>query len=256
MQFSRSQSRRWEAHMKLSTRLAAVAVTAVACAGMLGAQGRSRGGHASEGGQAHASARSAAPRAQQGSARQSVHVQRYAPARPETRGRNDLAARNDFRGRPNVGARADLRGNADVRGRPNVAARGDFRGNTDARARVDIRGRDGYRPVAVASHGRPLITRGGYVGARGYGRPAYGGMHYGAGYNRWGGRLALPIGWGGRVIFGGYFPASYGGYCEAVPDDYDYLLPPMAPSYDPCLFGDRVVVYDRFSRSIVFIAAL
>ena len=57
-------------------------------------------------------------------------------------------------------------------------------------------------------------------------------------------------------MFGGFFPVAYAGYCEAVPYDYDYLLPPMAPSYDPCLFGDRVVVFDRFSRSIVFVAAL
>jgi hypothetical protein len=68
--------------------------------------------------------------------------------------------------------------------------------------------------------------------------------------------MVLPIGWGGRVFFGGYFPVAYSGYCEAVPDDYDYMLPPMEPSYDPCLFGDRVVVYDRFSRSIVFVGAL
>jgi hypothetical protein len=30
----------------------------------------------------------------------------------------------------------------------------------------------------------------------------------------------------------------------------------MAQSYDPCLFGDRVIVFDRFSRSIVFVATL
>jgi hypothetical protein len=81
-------------------------------------------------------------------------------------------------------------------------------------------------------------------------------VRFGPGYNRWGGRLVLPIGWGPRVVFGGFFPVEYASYCEAVPDDYDYLLPPMEPSYDPCLFGDRVVVFDRFSRSIVFIAAL
>jgi hypothetical protein len=233
--------------MKLSIRLATVAVTAVAFAGVLGAQGRSRGGHASGGSPSRSSARSAAPRAQsQGFARQ--NVQRYAPSRPQMRGGSAFAARNDFRGRPNVDARSNFRGN--------VGARGDFRGNVDARGHVDVRGREGFGPVRVADHGRPLITRNGFVGARGFGRPAFRDGHFGAGFNRWGGRLVLPIGWGGRVVFGGFFPAEYAGYCEAVPYDYDYLLPPMAPSYDPCLFGDRIVVFDRFSRSIVFVAAL
>ena len=69
-------------------------------------------------------------------------------------------------------------------------------------------------------------------------------------------RRRLPFGWESRVVFGGFFPIAYGGYCDAVPYDYDYLLPPMLPTYDPCLFGDRVIVFDRFSRHIVFIATL
>lgn len=249
--------------MRLSIRLATVAVTAVAFAGVLGAQGRSRGGHASaghsSGGRASAAPqmRSAAPRAQsQGFARQNIHVQRYTAPRPQARGGNTFAAGNGYRGRPNVEAGSGFRGNTGMRGGANAGARGEFRGNGEFGGHGDIRGRNGYSPVGVAGHGRPLITRGGFVGARGYGRAGYGGRHFGPGYNRWGGRLALPFGWGDRVIFGGYFPASYMSYCEAVPDDYDYLLPPMEPAYDPCLFGDRVVVYDRFSRSIVFVAAL
>jgi hypothetical protein len=170
-------------------------------------------------------------------------VQRYTP-RADFRGRNDVQARNDFRGRADFAGRNDVRGRVDVRDR------------VDVRGRADVRGRDGYRPLAVAEHGRPLITRNGFVGGREFGRPGFRGIRVGPGFNHFGGRLVLPIGWGGRVVFGGFFPVAYAGYCEAVPDDYDYLLPPMAPSYDPCLFGDRVVVYDRFSRSIVFVAAL
>lgn len=234
--------------MKLSIRLTAAAVTAIAFAGVAGAQQRGGGGHSSGGGHAAAprssghapQARAQAPRARSESfARQDARGQRYAAPRADFRGRNDVQARNDFRGR------ADF------------AGRNDARGRVDGRERVDFRGREGYRPVAVAEHGRPLITRGGFVGGRDFGRPGFrNGVRFGAGFNRFGGRLVLPIGWGGRVVFGGFFPVSYASYCEAVPDDYDYLLPPMAPSYDPCLFGDRVVVYDRFSRSIVFIAAL
>lgn len=226
--------------MKLSIRLTTLAITGVAFAGVLGAQQRSSShsaSHSAARAQARPQARQAA-RPQMRVARQDVRTQRYAAPRAELRGRNDMQARNDFRGRTNFAARNEVR--------PGV----------DARARLDARVRDGYRPVAVADHGRPLITRGGIVTPRGYGRSAFAGAHFGAGFNRWGGRLVLPVGWDSRVIFHGFFPVSYASYCEAVPYDYDYLLPPMAPSYDPCLFGDRVVVYDRFSRSIVFVAAL
>ncbi len=224
--------------MKLSTRLAAIAITAVALTGVAGAQQRASGhggGAAPRSSGGHApQARAQAPRARSESfAHQDVRGQRYAAPRADYRARNDVQARSDFRGRA------------------------DFAGRNDVRGRVDVRGRDGYRPLAVADHGRPLITRNGFVGPRDFGRAGFrAGIRVGPGFNRFGGRLVLPIGWGGRVVFGGFFPVAYAGYCEAVPYDYDYLLPPMAPSYDPCLFGDRVVVYDRFSRSIVFVAAL
>ncbi len=228
--------------MKLSIRLAAVAITAVAFAGVAGAQQRAGGGHgaarSSGGGRAPAAHAQASRGPSRSFARQDVRTQHYTAPRAEFRGRNDVQARSDFRGRSDV------------------VARNDNRGRVDARASIDIRRGAGYRPVGVAEHGRPLITRGGIVSSRGYERGAFRGAHFGAGFNRWGGRLVLPVGWGNRVIFGGYFPIAYASYCEAVPYDYDYLLPPMAPSYDPCLFGDRVVVYDRFSRSIVFVAAL
>jgi hypothetical protein len=91
------------------------------------------------------------------------------------------------------------------------------------------------------------------VPARVVGRsPEFGGERFGAR----GFRGGLPLGWEGRIVFHGLFPAGYAGYCEPVPVDYNYMLPAMAPSYDPCLFGNRVIVYDRFSRSIVFVAAI
>jgi hypothetical protein len=219
--------------MKVSIRLAAVAVSAVAFAAIAGAQQRAsgHGGAARPSGGHPQQARQASRSQSQGVARQNVREQRYAA---------HAAPRAEFRGRTDFAARSDARGRA-----------------ADARARVDVRGRDSYRPVAVAEHNRPLITRSGMVTPRGFERPAaFRGARFGPGFNRWGGRLVLPVGWGSRVVFGGFFPVAYAGYCEAVPYDYDYLLPPMAPSYDPCLFGDRVVVYDRFSRSIVFVAAL
>jgi len=240
--------------MRLSIRVTAVAIAAVAFASVAGAQRRGGGGHAgggmrsSSGGHAPQGRMQASRGPSQGFARQNVQVHRYAAA-PQAA----------------YGGRAAFNGRAPYAGRNEFANRGNARPNVDPRARIDVRGREGYRPMAVAEHGRPLITRGGgFVSPRGYrpgeGRafvgPRYGREHFGAGFNRWGGRLVLPIGWGDRIIFGGFFPVSYVSYCEAVPYDYEYLLPPMAPSYDPCLFGDRVVVFDRFSRSIVFVASL
>ena len=145
-------------------------------------------------------------------------------------------------------------------GQNGYQSRGIPAGQNGYQARNDFRDRGGYR-VPVAEHGRPLITRVSAPG-REYGRsPVYAGARFGGdrGFRggRWffGGR-AFPLGWEGRVVFGGFFPVAYGGYCDAVPYDYDYLLPPMLPSYDPCLFGDRVIVFDRFSRHIVFVATM
>jgi hypothetical protein len=208
--------------MKLSTRLTTLAITAVAVAGVLGAQQRNEGRSAPR---AQAPQHAQAPRARTDNrGRQDARPQQYAQARADVRGGNRFAPRNDPRGRA-------------------VADRGN-----------EFRGREGFRPP-VADHGRPLITRG---GARAYGRPAfYGGARYGyAGFNRWGGRLALPFGWESRIYVRGFFPASYASYCEAVPVDYEYMLPEMLPNYDSCLFGDRIVVLDRFSRGIVFTTML
>lgn len=221
--------------MKLSIRLTTIAITAVAFTGILGAQQRSS---------SHSAARAQArPQARQ-QVRQQARQQARVEARPQLR--QQMAARGP----------SERFARENVRTQRYAAPRADVRVRNDVQVRNDFRGREVYRPAAMADHGRPLITRGGVVDPRAYGRPAFGGVHFGAGFNRWGGRLVLPVGWGSRVIFGGFFPASYASYCEAVPVDYDYLLPPMAPSYDPCLFGDRIVVYNRFSRSIVFTAAL
>jgi len=199
--------------MKLSIRLAALAITAVALAGPLAAQQHHDRGRSQGRGYGGASPRQAAP------------VQHYAQVRGGMRG----------------GGAYQPRG-----GNGYAAPRGNAWG-----ARGGVGERGAYR-VPVAEHGRPLITRG--YGA--YGRPAYYGER---GFRDSRGffiRADLPFGWERRVIFGGFFPLAYAGYCEAVPYDYEYLLPPMAPSYDPCLFGDRVIVFDRFSRSIVFVATL
>jgi hypothetical protein len=223
--------------MKLSTRLTTLAIAAVAVAGVLGAQQRNenRSAPRAQAPRAQASQHTQAPRGRvENRGRQDSRPQQYASSRADVRGGNGYAARPDPRG----GNRFDTRN--DPRAHSLAAGSNEFRG----------------RPP-VADHGRPLITRGGIAG-RVYGRPAfYGGARYGyAGYNRFGGRLALPFGWESRIVVRGFFPVSYASYCEPVPPDYEYMLPEMLPNYDSCLFGDRIVVLDRFSRGIVFTAML
>src|ERR1035437_10239768 len=266
--------------MRLSIRLTTLAITAVALAGALGAQQRPN---------AHVGARSQPARSQADNrARSAVRPQQYASSRAEVRGGGGYASRpdnrggivsqprNDPRARNGYAARPDIRsgnGNAarpDTRGGNGYQPRNDPRGGNGYASRPDVRGGNGYQPRndprarndfqggdrrnLVAGNGRPLITRGGVYGG------AYGGQRIWR-ESRFGGsgfyfRSGLPFGWESRIMLNGYFPVSYGGYFAAGPVDFEYLLSPTLPSYDPCFFGDRVVVLDRFSRSIVFVAAL
>jgi hypothetical protein len=180
--------------------------------------------------------------------RQAARPQQYAQERVNTRGGQGYAPRPEPRGGNGYQPRNDPRGGNGYQ------PRNDPRGRSVASGGNEFRGREGYRPP-VAEHGRPLITRG---GGRVYGRPAYyGGSRYGyAGYNRFGGRLELPYGWESRIYVRGFFPVAYMSYCEPVPPDYEYMLPEMLPEYDSCLFGDRVIVVNRFNHGIMFSAIL
>ena len=235
--------------MKL-TRLTTLAITAVAVAGTLGAQQRTNARSAPRAQASHAQAQRTQPSYNQAQRAQPARAYSYNRSSPAARPQQYANARADVRGRNDFGSRAAPARN-EVRSRNDFDGRSNFRGDTRVNARVDA------RSVPVATHGRPLITRAGFEGARVYGRQAvYGGARFGAGFNRFGGRLVLPFGWESRLYVRGFFPASYMSYCEAVPVDYDYMLPPMLPNYDSCLFGDRIVVMDRFSRGIVFTTIL
>jgi hypothetical protein len=241
--------------MKASIRLVTLAFTAVALASPLSAQGRSgqRGGGHSSAPRGYSAPRGqAAPRGYSAPRGQAAAPRGYAaPRGGQMASRGPQRAPQDYHGQQYAPTRPENRG---------------------YRAPQDFNGRNGYR-VPVADHGRPLVTRGGVRGGE-YGRSSFGGdrdfrgdrgfrggnefrgrREFRGGRWYFGGR-AFPFGWESRVVFGGYFPVAYAGYCDAVPYDYDYLLPPMMPSYDPCYFGDRIVVFDRFSRSIVFVATL
>jgi hypothetical protein len=252
--------------MKLTIRLTTLAITAVALAGVAGAQqqrSNARPGARSQPARSHTDNRP----------RQDVRPQQYASSRANVRGGHaDYQARSAPRGGNGYASRPDPRGGNGYASRPGLRGgngyqpRNDLRGGSAVRTGNEFRGDVGRR-VPIADHGRPLITRANATG-REYGRsPAYSETRFGGERGFRGGRefrdgrwfyagRAFPFGWEGRVVSGGFFPIAYAGYCDAVPVEYDYLLPPMAPSYDPCLFGDRVIVFDHFSRSIVFVATL
>src|ERR1035437_5296152 len=268
--------------MKLSVRLATLGITAVALAGSLGAQLRTNGqagGRSQPRASGQAGARPQPPASGQSFARSQpprMSGQSFARSQPPRMSGQSFARsqppRSQFDNRPRQDVRVQQysRARMDARGGnaygPRNDPRMDVRGGNTYGSRNDPRAGAGYR-VPVAEHGRPLITRG-YAPGREYGRPAaYAGSRIGGDRGFRGGRefrdggwfyggRAFPFGWESRVVFGGFFPMGYAGYCDAVPYDYDYMLPPMLPSYDPCLFGDRVIVFDRFSRHIVFVATL
>ena len=165
-----------------------------------------------------------------------------APRNPAPRGQTANRGRPDTHAQQAAAARPERRGRADARG------------YQENRGRADVRGHEGYRgPV---DHDRPLITRAGYRGEH-YGGGYYNnGFRYYRGINRFGVSIMLPFGWERPLYVRGYFPARYAEYCEAVPVDLEYMLPLMRDGYDPCLIGDRIVVYDRYSRGSIIFSAI
>jgi hypothetical protein len=232
--------------MRLTHRLTTLAIAAVAVTGALGAQarGESRGSRGSSRG-------GGAPRA---SSAPRMSMQRFAPSR-------SFAPRSaaPMRAAPVRSApmRSSPMRSAPVRSAPLRPAPNEFRGT------------NGFRGAAPAGGGRPLITRASAEG-RAFGRDGHGFAREGRAWEhagafrdgRWIGgreywfRSDLPWGWRSSVVFGGFFPLAWAPYCETVPYEFDYMMPPMSPGYDPCLFGDRIIVFDRFSRHISFVAVL
>src|ERR1035437_9751994 len=126
--------------MRLSIRLATLAITAVALAGVAGAQQRNGG---------HGSARSQAPRGQSGSARsqapsgqsgsragQGVRTQHYAPSRAEVGG-----GRNAYQPRGNP------------RGQDGYQPRGNPGGQVGYQPRGNFGGQNGFASISLRSAG-------------------------------------------------------------------------------------------------------
>ena len=69
-------------------------------------------------------------------------------------------------------------------------------------------------------------------------------------------RAWLPFGWERRIVLYGVFPWAYDPYCDEVPYDLEYLLPPLYRGHHRFIFGDRLIVIDRITRHIVLVIRL
>ncbi|HVT37724.1 MAG TPA: hypothetical protein VHE78_01645 [Gemmatimonadaceae bacterium] len=66
---------------------------------------------------------------------------------------------------------------------------------------------------------------------------------------------SLPYGWDRVVYEDGYFPREYDAWCDNVPVDLEYQLPPLYRGYRRFIFGDRLVVSDsEFTRRDFLVA--
>src|ERR1035437_4907218 len=154
-------------NMKLSIRLATLAITAVAFSGVLDAQQRSSGqagGRSQPRASGQAGARSQPPASGQSFARPQSREggQSFARSQPPRMSGQSFARSQPPRGQ------FDNRARQDVRVQQWIRAGTDVRGGNTYGSRNDPRAGAGYR-VPVAEHGRPLITRG-YAPGRGDGR--------------------------------------------------------------------------------------
>jgi hypothetical protein len=169
-------------------------------------------------------------------------------SRSEGRARSDDHQRGGDRGRVEARSHATGREWSDVRVRSEGRAGRDVHADVRERVRADIR---------TDGRGRAAVPTGAFRGriddrwrqANEFGmRRYFNSGHFGAfaGY-----RARLPFGWDRRVYLNGFFPVDYDLYLRPVPADLDYLLPPLDDGYARFVFGDRLVVMDRFSRRVV-----
>jgi hypothetical protein len=216
--------------MRVFVRLGTAAVAMFALVAPLAAQGRGHEQGRNEGSRSRSEGRFRSDDHQRGGDRGGMEAR----SRGMGRERTDVRVRSDARvGRMDVraGLRTDVRANVrnDVRADVRVDERGRFGAPSAAfRGRIDDRWRDGN--------------------ALGMRRYLSSGRNFGvfAGY-----RARLPFGWDRRVYLNGFFPVDYDIYLRPVPPDLDYLLPPLYDGYARFVFGDRLVVMDRFSRRVV-----
>jgi hypothetical protein len=66
----------------------------------------------------------------------------------------------------------------------------------------------------------------------------------------------LPFGWDQALYEDGYFPPEYDAWCDTVPVQLEYQLPPLYRGYRRFIFGDRLIVMDQFTRRIVLVVRI
>ena len=66
----------------------------------------------------------------------------------------------------------------------------------------------------------------------------------------------LPYGWEDVIYEDMYFPAEYDAWTDEVPLELEYQLPPLYRGHRRFIFGDRLIVIDRFTRNIVLVVRL
>jgi hypothetical protein len=225
--------------MRAFVRWGPVAVSVLALAAPLSAQGRGRDHQDDNHGQGRA----------QHDARM------HADNRPNDVGRRQIddRSRGQVRAQAQEQARAQVqdRGRADARARDQVRpqwgrARADDRGRVyDNGARGYDRGRDGER-WRGESRWREDNAR---IVVQFFSSPHY---RYAPRYPY----QSLPYGWDRVVYEDGYFPPEYDAWCDNVPVDLEYQLPPLYRGYRRFIFGDRLIVIDRITRNIVLVVRI
>jgi hypothetical protein len=224
-----------------------MAISVLALAAPLAAQGRGRDQQDNNRGQA---------RAQQES--------RFrADGRTNGVGRRQMDDRARGQARAQAPAREQARVQAQDRARVDVRARDQARaqwGRTpaDNRGRVNDRGRVYDNGGRVYDRGREAERWGGdarwredhaRIVVQFFSSPRY---HYAPRYAY----QSLPYGWDRVVYENGYFPPEYDAWCDNVPVDLEYQLPPLYRGYRRFIFGDRLIVIDRITRNIVLVVRI
>lgn len=204
-------------------------------------------------------------------------------ARMRTDGRTTDIGRRQMDDRARGQARAQAQQQAHAQAQDRVGADQRARAQVQDRARVDVRARQDSRgravpPVRGDERGR-VYGNGGRVYDNGTGAYDRGrNVERWRGENRWREDHArivvqffsspryryvpryayqsLPYGWDRVVYEDGYFPPEYDAWCDSVPADLEYQLPPLYRGYRRFIFGDRLIVIDRITRNIVLVVRI
>lgn len=233
--------------MRVSVRFGTMAALALAFAAPLaplGAQGRNRPRQDPRAAQPRPQGDGRARGGDRGTARPGEFGQRdnraqiQAWARPEVRVSGADRARAEERSRDAGRAQRDDRARGENRWGGDDRSRGGDRWRGDDR----WRGNDGWRGDARWRDSHVRIVRE-YFAVPWRVRPVP--------YRGW-----LPFGWERRIVLYDYFPLEYDPYCEPVPYELDYVLPPLYRGHRRFLFGDRLVIIDRITRNVLLVIRL